>query len=66
MSAAPIYIPHRFSKPALQSQGLHDTLVGAALGVALAGAAFCFAELLHHSGYNPYLADEPAMSGESA
>lgn len=66
MSAASIYIPRCFAKRAARAQDLHDTLVGAAYGVALAAAVFGFAELVHHSGHNPFLDDEPAVVGEVA
>lgn len=66
MSAAAIYIPRRFSKRAAQLKDLRDTLTGAVLGIALAGAVFCFAELVHYSGHNPFLTDEPAYAAEVA
>lgn len=66
MSAASIYIPQRLRKSYTRSQDRRDTLEGAALGIALAAAVFGFAELIHHSGHNPFLADELTAAGEPA
>lgn len=61
-----IHLPQCLKAASHQSSDLRETLIGAAQGILLAAAVFGLGELIHHSGHNPFLADEPAFIAEPA